>query len=313
MPWEYSDKVLELFQSAVSGEGGTHMGEIKDPDGCGEHGSIVCGDALKFTFKVDKHPTDPKLDKIIQAKYLTFGCTSAIAASEALCAVLEATGKTPIDALSITNQDLVDFLGGLPEQKIHCSVMGAEALHEAIADWAKKRDVDLSPYVSESEFDEIDEGRVVCKCFSITDPYLRRKIPELGLKTIEEVKNALKAGGACTGCHHGPGGLQDLLDEIWGLEHHEPEPVDETQPEMSAFQLGRKVETVVDALIRPRLKADGGDIALIDIKGYNIYCRLEGACASCSGAQQTLKLGVEGTLKDEVDERIRVIQVGGPS
>lgn len=313
MPWEYSDKVLELFKSAVSGEGGTHMGEIENPDGCGEHGSIVCGDALKFTFRVKKHPADPTLDRIIEAKYLTFGCTSAIAASEALCAVLVGTEKTPIDALSITNQDLVDFLGGLPEQKIHCSVMGAEALHAAVADWAEKRDVDLSPYVSEHEFDEIDEGRVICKCFSITEPYLRRKIPELGLKTIEEITNSLKAGGACTGCHHGPGGLQDLLDDIWGLEHHEPEVAEPAPEELSPFQLGRKIETVVDAMIRPRLRADGGDIALVDIKGHNVYCRLEGACAGCAGAQQTLKLGVEGTLKDEVDERIRVIEIGGAS
>lgn len=313
MPWEYSDKVLELFKSAVSSGGGTHMGEVENADGVGEHGSIVCGDALKFTFRVDQHPTDPLQDKIVEAKYLTFGCTSAIAASEALCIVLEQMAKTPIEALKITNQDLVDFLGGLPEQKIHCSVMGAEALHAAVADWAKKRRVDLSPFVRPEEFEEIDEGRVVCKCFSITEPYLRRKIPELGLKSIQDITNALKAGGACTGCHHCPGGLQDLLDDIWGMEPHEhSEPV-ETKEELSPFQLGRLIETTVDALIRPALKRDGGDIALIDIKGFNVYCRLEGACATCSGAQQTLKLGVEGTLKDEVDERIRVIAVGGGS
>jgi len=312
MPWEYSDKVLELFKNAVHGGAGTHMGELEDPDGCGEHGSIVCGDALKFSFRVQRHPSDPTQDTITEARYLTFGCTSAIAASEALCRVLEDKAKTPIEALAITNRDLVDYLGGLPEQKIHCSVMGAEALHAAVADWAKKRGVDLSPYTNVAELEDMEEGRVVCKCFNVTEPYLRRKIRELGLKTIADITNAVKAGGACTTCHHAPGGLQDLLDEIWGQPQHEHTPT-KVQPEeeLSPFQLGRRIEQVIEQVVRPALRADGGGITLIDIKGHQVYCRLEGACVSCQGAQQTLRLGVEGTLKDQVDERIRVIAVGG--
>ena len=107
MPWDYSDKVLELFMAAVRGEAGTHMGELENPDGFGEHGSIVCGDTLRFTFRVKRHPTDHTRDVITEARYLTFGCTSAIAASEALCAMLEGQGKTPIEALKVTNQDLI--------------------------------------------------------------------------------------------------------------------------------------------------------------------------------------------------------------
>ena len=144
MTWNYSKKTTELFMAAVQGRPGSHLGEIEDADGFGEHGSIACGDALRFTFSVDRHPTDPKLDRITEARYLTFGCTSAIAASEALCAIIEEGDFTPIDALKITNSDIVNYLEGLPQAKIHCSVMGAEALEAAVFNWAQKRGVDLA-------------------------------------------------------------------------------------------------------------------------------------------------------------------------
>lgn len=314
MPWEYSDKVLQLFKDAVQGASGTHMGAIENPDGFGEHGAIACGDALRFSFRVKQHPTDPTRDVIIQARYLTFGCTSAIAASEALCCLLEGEAKTPLEALQISNQDLIDFLGGLPEQKVHCSVMGAEALQAAVIDWAKKRGVDLKNILPKL-VEEQEEGRIVCKCFSVSEPYLRRKIRELNLRSVDEIINALKAGGGCGACQHAPGGLQDLLEECWGRQ----ETTDSaTQPgsfgmpgaePLSPYQLGRKVEAVLDTVIRPLLRRDGGDVELIDIKGNLIYCRLTGACASCHGAEQTLKLLVEQHLKDQVDEQLRVVAV----
>ena len=136
---------------------------------------------------MDRHPTDPKLDRITEARYLTFGCTSAIAASEALCAIIEEGDFTPIDALKITNQDIVKYLDGLPQAKIHCSVMGAEALEAAVFNWAQKRGVDLSQLGVDIHRDEQDEGRVVCKCFGLTEPYLRRKIRELELHTISDI------------------------------------------------------------------------------------------------------------------------------
>jgi len=91
---------------AVHGKPGTHLGEIEDPDGFGEHGSIACGDVMRFTFRVNRHATDPTKDVITQARYLTFGCTSAIAASEALCTLIEQHAHTPIEALKIHNQDM---------------------------------------------------------------------------------------------------------------------------------------------------------------------------------------------------------------
>jgi NifU-like protein len=311
MPWNYSDKVLKLFKDAVKGETGTHMGELENPDGFGEHGSIVCGDTLRFTFRVERHPTDPTRDIITQARYLTFGCTSAIAASEALCTLLEEQGKTPIEALQVSNQDLIDFLDGLPEQKIHCSVMGAEALQKAVADWASKRGVDLAELLPELAHGDEDEGRTVCNCFSVTEPYLRRKIKELGLQSIAEITNALKAGGGCTVCHHAPGGLQDLLDEIWGVK-----PVGQvevaashTGEQQSPYQLGQKVETAIEAVVRPLLQEEGGDIELVDIKGDKIYCRLTGGPGQSASADQTFKLLVEQQLKEQVDDRLQVIAV----
>jgi NifU-like protein involved in Fe-S cluster formation len=101
MGWEYSEKTKELFMDAVQGKPGTHLGEIENADGFGEHGSIACGDAMRFTFRVRRHATDPAQDVITDARYLTFGCTSAIASSEALCAIIEEGDYTPIRALGV--------------------------------------------------------------------------------------------------------------------------------------------------------------------------------------------------------------------
>jgi NifU-like protein len=311
---------------AVHGKPGTHLGEIDDPDGLGEHGSIACGDAMRFTFRVRRHPTVPAEDVITDARYLTFGCTSAIAASEALCTLIEQGGFTPIQALKIRNQDIVDFLGGLPQQKIHCSVMGAEALEAAVFNWAQKRGVDLQQLGVDLHVDEGDEGRIVCKCFTLSEPYIRRKIKELNLRTIPEITNAIKAGGACMACHHVPGGLQDLLDETWGGGKRELKvltqitlpatgPVQARQParseaaRLSPYQFAKQIDKAIDDYVRPMLQRDGGNLEIVDIKDMLVYCRLVGSCAGCSGANQTLRMLVERTLKEMVDERVRVIDV----
>ncbi len=330
MAWNYSEKTKQLFLDAVQGKPSSHLGEIPDPDGIGEHGSIACGDALRFTFRVDRHPTDPTKDIITEAKYLTFGCTSAIAASEALCSIIEEGKFTPIAALKIENNDIVEFLEGLPDQKIHCSVMGAEALAAAVFNWAQKRNVDLKALGVDILPEETEEGRLVCKCFSLTEPYLKRKIKELGLKSIPDLTAATKAGGACMTCHHQPGGLQDLLNEVWGVDAAAEAPVtggvdvseagvvqavDLRQPPpkpevtLSPFQFMKQVEQTVDSYIRPMLQKDKGDLDIIDIKDKTIYVRLAGACSTCIGANQTIKLLVERSLREQVDEQINVIAV----
>lgn len=325
MAWQYSEKTKQLFMDAVHGVPGTHMGEIDNPDGIGEHGSIACGDALKFTFRVKRHESDPLRDIITEAKYLTFGCTSAIASSEALCILIERGNFTPIEALEIQNKDIVDFLEGLPDQKVHCSVMGAEALESAVFNWAQLRGVDLTKLGVDVHADEQEEGRIVCKCFSATEPYIRRKIKELNLRTIPEITGAIKAGGACMSCHHVPGGLQDLLDETWGKGSSGlpllsgvsmPQGADLGSTPgtgdgaaLSPYLFGKRVEKAVDEYVRPMLARDGGDVDIIDIKETLVFCQLVGACAGCAGAGQTLKMMIEKTLKDMVDERIRVVQV----
>jgi NifU-like protein len=318
---------------AVHGKPGTHLGEIENPDGFGEHGSISCGDAIRFTFQVQRHPTDPTQDVITAARYLTFGCTSAIAASEALCTLIERGRFTPIQALKVRNKDIVDFLEGLPQQKIHCSVMGAEALESAVFNWAQKRGVDLAKLGVDLHADEKAEGRIVCKCFSLSEPYLRRKIKELNLHTIAEITNAVKAGGACMACHHVPGGLQDLLDEAWAGKSPqlpiltqvtlppraaaggEPSaPPDKPAaapggPALSPYQFAKKLDNAMDEHVRPMLRADGGDVEIVDVKECLVYCRLLGACQGCGKANLTMKLMIERLLKETVDERIQVIEV----
>lgn len=325
MGWEYSEKTKQLFLDAVHGKPGTHLGEIKNADGVGEHGSVACGDALKFSFRVERDE-DPRKDVIVEARYLTFGCTSAIAASEALCCIIEDRKISPIDALKITNADIVDFLDGLPEQKIHCSVMGAEALQAAVFDWAHRRGIKPSELGVDVATPEEDEGRIVCKCFGITEPYLRRKIKELNLHTIPEITGAIKAGGGCMNCHHTPGGLQDILDDVWGktaqpaagfvsldtlgvTPQEVPIVSEPSTEELSPYQLAKKIEQLVDTAIRPIIQRDGGNIEIVDIKGTLVYVRLTGACETCTTAGQTLKVLVENTLRTQIGQDIRVIQV----
>jgi NifU-like protein len=311
MAWNYSKKTVDLFMAAVHGEEGSHLGEITNPDGFGEHGSIACGDALRFTFRVKRHESDPTQDIITEAKYLTFGCTSAIAASEALCQIIEARQISPLEALKVTNQDIVDFLEGLPDQKIHCSVMGAEALEAAVINWAKNRQVDLGGYDLNlhGPDDNAEEGRLVCKCFSVTEPYLKRHIRDMNLRTIPEITAAIKAGGACQNCHHAPGGLQDALDEVWGAAPPPQREETSAPSPVSSYRRNKLIERCIEEKISPMLQRDGGDIEVVDIKGHLVYCQLQGACANCAGAAATLKQMVERTLKNEVDEELKVIAV----
>lgn len=320
MTWDYSEKTTQLFMDAVQGKYGTHLGEIENPDGLGEHGSIACGDALRFSFRVERHPTDPLKDLIVEARYLTFGCTSAIAASEAMCRLVEEGNYTPIQALGITNSNIVKYLGGLPQAKIHCSVMGAEALEAAVFDWARKRGVAMGDLGIDIREDEVDEGRLVCHCFGLTEPYLRRKIKELELKTIADITGAVKAGGGCMSCHHTPGGLQDLLEEAWGLPGEAfaqmatlPVAGQVETPaaggERTPFRLAKDIENVLDDIVRPQLAKDDGGLELIDIKDTVVYCRFTGDCATCAGSTRTLKNLVEHSLQTQVDEAIRVVEV----
>lgn len=191
--WKYTDKVLDHFMNP------RNVGEVENPDGIGEVGNASCGDALKLTFKLDA------AGRIEEVKFKTFGCASAIASSSVLTEIVK--GMTLDEAAKVTNQDIADRLGELPEAKMHCSVMGMEALQAAIAHYRGE----ASPF----EADEDHEGKIVCKCFSVTDVKIRKVAEENNLHKAEEVTNYCKAGGACGACL---GEIQSILDELWKME-----------------------------------------------------------------------------------------------
>ncbi|MBD3313317.1 iron-sulfur cluster assembly scaffold protein [Candidatus Woesearchaeota archaeon] len=119
----YSKRAMDYFQNPK------HVGEIENPDGTGKVGNPVCGDVMHIYIKVEDN-------KISEIRFKTFGCVAAISSSEALCVIAE--GKPLDEAEKITNKDILGHLGWLPPVKMHCSILGAEGLHEAIKDYREK-------------------------------------------------------------------------------------------------------------------------------------------------------------------------------
>lgn len=276
--WEYTDKVKELYKNPKN------VGVIENADAVGEEGSIVCGDALTLYLKIK--------DNVIEdAKFQTFGCGSAIASSSALTEMIK--GKTLEDAQKISNKDIVDFLGGLPPEKMHCSVMGSEALEKAIANYKG------IPYKSPEE----EGGKIICQCFGVTDKLIRKEIRENNLKTVEQVTNYTKAGGGCGSCIPE---IEKILNEELNIEA-KVKPSLEKKP-LTNIKRMQLVEKTISDVIRPRLMEDGGDIELIDIDGKNIVVSLRGSCAHCVASTATLKNLVEEKLREFVEDDIVVIE-----
>jgi len=309
MAWNYSEKTKKLFMDAVNNSENAHIGEIKDPDGEGFHGSLVCGDAIKFTFKVEKDDKKPENDVIVKAKYLTFGCTSAIAASEALCAIIEKGKYTPIKALALTKDDIVTFLDGLPTQKIHCSVMGIEALYAAVYDWAKKRGVDLTKFGIKNgcqRHEDEEDNAIVCRCMGMTRKYIMDQIKDLKLKTVDDVVNTIKAGSVCGSCIDEKGGIKDILNEVYGKSSTRTESAAQQK---TPYQVAKEIEKVLSEDIIPILERDGGGIEIVEIRGHELYFKLKGACKVCHSASSTIEYTVQKILRDKVDKDVKVIQV----
>jgi NifU-like protein len=273
--WEYSEKTLEHFLHP------RNVGEVENPDGTALVGNIACGDALKLTFKLDEH------GKIKEAKFKTFGCASAIAAASALTEMIK--GMSVEEAEKLTNQDIADYLGGLPKEKMHCSVMGREALEKAIAHY---KGVPVAEV----------EGKVVCECFGVTEPEIERVVRENGLKTIEEVTDYTKAGGGCGGCHEA---IQEIIDRVRG----EMRPAAASRPKLTNIQKIKMIEETLEREIRPALRQDGGDIELVDVVGNKVMVATRGACASCAAVHLTLKDFVEAKLRELVWPELEVEEV----
>jgi len=277
--WDYTDKVRDHFFNP------RNVGEIEDADGVGEVGSLACGDALKLTFKLDEN------GRIKDARFKTFGCASAIATSSVLTEMIK--GKTLEEAAKVTNKDIADYLGGLPEQKMHCSVMGREALEAAIENCRtggkKKHEL---------------EGKIVCRCFGVTEKEIERVIRENDLTTVEQVTNYCKAGGGCGGCQ---GEIEKIIDRIQGDKAKEKaEAAPKWAGKRTNIQKIQLIQQTINEQIRPALRAHGGNIELIDVEGNKVIVAFRGMCAQCRLTEFTMKDVVEAKLREFVDEKLFV-------
>ncbi len=279
--WEYTDKVKKYFLEPVN------IGEIEDADGVGEVGSLACGDALKLSFKLDDE------GKVADAKFQTFGCASAIASSSVLTELMQ--GKTLEEVEKITNQDIADALGGLPPEKMHCSVMGQEALEAAIANY-RGQPVPVQ-----------EEGEVICQCFGVTDAEIEKVALANNLHTVEEITNYTKAGGGCGQCVDK---IAELLSRIWqqpieasGIE------IKQSEKKLTILEKIKLIEETLEREVRPALLSDGGNIELIDIEGDKVKVALRGRCSSCSASQATLSQFVQAKLREFVEPDLVVLEV----
>jgi len=273
--WEYTNTVKDHFLNP------RNVGVIEDADGIGEVGSLACGDALTLYLKLDEN------ERIKDAKFQTFGCASAIASSSALTEMIK--GLSLAEAEKITNENIADFLGGLPKEKMHCSVMGRDALEKAVANYR-------------GEAEKKVEGEIVCECFGITDLEIERAVRENSLKTIEDVTHYVKAGGGCESCHEK---IQEIIDTSLGKER----PAKKKVIRLTNIQKIKLIEETLAREIKPALKKDGGDIELVDVDGNNVLVKLQGTCATCSASQITLKHYVESKLREFVTPELLVEEV----
>ena len=279
--WDYSEKVMDHYRNP------RNVGKIDDADAVGTAGSLTCGDQLKIYLKI-------KNGVVTDAKFQTFGCGSAVASSSILTEMI--IGKTIAEVRKITNKDIADQLGGLPPEKMHCSVMGYEALEDALKGYEDYRDLD------EIRAEEEKKEKIVCTCFGITENIIWDAIKQNGLKTVEEVTNYTKAGGACGKCKNL---IKDIIDTYYKKEGSQKK-----ENELSPAQKILKINNIIEKQISPELQKDGGDITLVDIDGNKVYVKLRGKCSGCKNSTLTLKSFVETTLKDAVNNDIEVIEVG---
>ncbi len=277
--WDYTEKVKSLYMNPKN------AGILKDADVVAEVGSIMCGDALKLYLKIDS-------DTITDARFQTFGCGSAIAASSALTEMI--IGMKITDAEKLTNDDIVNYMGGLPEEKVHCSVMGSDALKKAISMWKGMASGD----------NDTHEGEEICFCSGITDAQIKKIISEKKAMSFDEVMIHTGAGKMCGSC----------IPEIEDLIHdNRPDP---SQPQkikkedkIRASERISLIDEIITSSIRPVLRKKGGDVVLIDVNGDDVYVALRGNCSNCVSSNVTFRNFVEQELRKQVGEEITVNEV----
>jgi NifU-like protein len=283
MARDYSEKVKQHYLHPKN------VGVVENANAVGEIGSMVCGDALKLTLRIT-----PDTGVIEDARFQTYGCGSAIASSSALTELIK--GRTLDEALKITNQDLADYLDGLPEEKMHCSVIGREALQAAAANFRGE------VFVHEED----DEFHTVCHCFSVNNVTIENAIRENHLTSVEQVTHYTKAGGACRNC-------VPEIEQILRRLAPEAQPADastggDEPPPMSMFRRIKIIEETLENDIRPALHTDSGGLELLDVSEAEIVVRFLGRCGSCAQSGGTLDF-VRARLEKALGRPVTVREV----
>lgn len=309
---EYSQKVTDLMNNPQN------MGEItqEQADEMGarlivaDFGAESCGDAVRLYWAVH-----PKSDVIMQSKFKSFGCGTAIASSDTMAELCK--GKTVDEAVKITNIDVEMAMRdnpdtpAVPPQKMHCSVMAYDVIKKAAAQY---KGVDMESF---------EEEIIVCECARVSLSTLQEVIRLNDLTTVEEIADYTKAGAFCKSCIR-PGGheakdiyLVDLLEE------YEKEKMAKAADasgvggaefsEMTIVQRIKAVDKVIDDNIRQMLIMDGGDMEILDIKengeNIDIYIRYLGACNGCASSSTGTLFAIENILKEKLDQNIRVLPI----
>ena len=310
---EYSQKVTDLMNNP------RNMGEITEEEAkemgakliVADFGAESCGDAVRLYWAVD-----PKDDRIIEAKFKSFGCGTAIASSDTMVELCR--GKTVDEAVKITNIDVEKAMRDTPDvpavppQKMHCSVMAYDVIKKAAAIY---KGVDMESFESEI---------IVCECARVTLDTLKQVIRLNDLKTVEEITDYTKAGAFCKSCIK-PGGHEEkdiyLVDLLAEYEKEKIAKSCSTQEagesipfaQMTVVQKLKAVEQVIDSNIRQMLIMDGGNMEILDIKEngayFDIYIRYLGACSGCASANTGTLYAIENILKEKLDENIRVLPI----
>lgn len=188
--WVYTDIVKDHFMNPRNV---WKEGEDFTPDGIGEVGSLACGDQMRVGIKV-------KDDKIEDLRWLTYGCASAIASTSMMSEM--AKGLTLEEAYKLTPKAIMEKLGGLPEHKFHCSVLGDKALRAAIDNYLEKNNLP-NPYK-----DKI--ATIVCECKGVTDQMIENLVKEDKVKNLDDL---MRLTGAGTGCGKCRGKLKEQIEE----------------------------------------------------------------------------------------------------
>jgi NifU-like protein len=310
--WEqYSAKVSARMNNPE------HRGEISETEAkalgarliVADWGAESCGDAVRLYWAVDT-----KTNRILKARFKSFGCGTAIASSDVMAEL--SLGKTVDEALKITNievelalRDQPD-IPAIPPQKMHCSVMAYDVIKKAAAIY---KGVDMSSLVEEE---------IVCECARVSLRTIKDVIRVNNLKTIEEITQYTKAGAFCKSCIR-PGGHEKrsyyLVDILQATRAEMDKEKLITQSEtrdfatMNLIQKHRAIENTLDEKIRPALAADGGSMEIVDIREtdglISVYIRYLGACRGCiSSTKGTLQF-IEKMLHRELAENIRVLPI----